>query len=116
MPTVVISALGAWRVVSRVDGILQEVLGLVGAELRDAGVREDNGVLELPSQALDLPHVDVLDGVAEVVEFYRTARRVRQVHAAEGSEELVRVLDVAARRLARRLGREPGDVRAFGVV
>src|SRR6266545_3179289 len=117
-PTVAIrrSAVLAWRVVARVDGVLQEVLGLVGPELGHVRKGLDHGVLELAAHALDLADVDVLDRVAEVVEAHGAARRIGEVHLAKGGQELLRVLDIATCRLERGLERDARDVRPFRVI
>src|SRR5882724_7654479 len=116
MPTVVMSALCARRVVPRVDRVLQKVLGLEGPELRDVGEGMNHAVLELAAHALDLTHVDVLDRVAVVVEAHRPAGSVGEIHAAHGGEELLAVLDVATRGLEGCLESEAAHVAALGVV
>src|SRR5580704_5582216 len=94
-------AVPAGWVVAVVDGQLQELLGLVGPELRDRGVGLDHRVLQLAVLPLDPAHVDVLDRVAPLVELHRSARGVRDLDLAEGGEELLAILDVAAHELGR---------------
>src|SRR5215831_7074930 len=66
------------RIVARVGGSLQELLGLVGPELRHRRIRVDDGV-------------DELDGAARI--------RHRLDGAADGRHELLPVLDLAVQRL-----------------
>ena len=71
---VTLLAVLAGRIVARVERPLEIVLGLVGPELADAGDRGDHRVLQAAAHALDLAHVDVLDGVAVGVDRDRSAR------------------------------------------
>src|SRR5216683_930928 len=116
MPTVVMSALRAGRVVPRVDGVLQKFLGLEGPKLGDVGKGVDHGVLELAAHALDLPHVDVFDRVAVVVEAHRPTGGFGEIHAAHRGEKLLAVLDVATRGLEGCLESQAAYVAALGVV
>src|SRR5207244_2736340 len=97
------SAVPARRVVARVHGIFQVLLGLVRPELGDAREGVDHRVLEAAARLLDPAHVDVLNRVAEVVEPDGAARGVGEIRAAKRPEELVGVLDVASGGLPRRL-------------
>src|SRR5437870_8620270 len=110
------SAVFAWGVVTGVHGIFQELFGLEGPELGNAGEGVDHRVLELAAHALDLAHVDVLHGIAIVVEADGAPGRIRQIDAAQGAEELLHALDVAPRRLEGGLEGETADVRALRVV
>src|SRR6266850_6854007 len=96
MPTVVIAlAVLAGRVIPRVRGLLQVLVGLPVPELRDVGEGVDDGVLQPAADPLHLADVDVHDRVAVVVEAHGAARDVGEADLAEGAEELVDVLDVA---------------------
>src|SRR5919108_5782023 len=69
-------AVFAWRIVAAVERALHVLVGLVLPELADGRVRGDHRVLQLAADALHLADVDVLDGVAEVVDLQRAARRL----------------------------------------
>src|SRR5262249_11038491 len=95
------------RVGARVGGSLQELLGLVGPELRHRRIRVDDGVDELAAGFLHANDVDVLGGIAVLVELDGAARiRHRLDGAADGRHELLPVLDLAVQRL-RGLGDPP---------
>src|SRR5215469_18339927 len=88
------------RIVARVGGSLQELLGLVGPELRHRRIRVDDGVDELAAGFLHANDVDVLGGIAVLVELDGAARiRHRLDGAADGRHELLPVLDLAVQRL-----------------
>src|SRR3984893_3446771 len=82
-------------VVARVERHLQKLIGVVLPELAHGRVGEDHAVLELAPYALDLPHVDVLDGIAPAVDDDGTARKVLQLDLLEGGQERLAVLDLA---------------------
>src|SRR6266508_350997 len=110
------SAVSAWRVVSRVDGVLEIVLRLVGPELRDSGERVDHRVLQLATHPLHLADIDALDRIAVRVEADGSARGVGEVHFPQRAEEAIHVLDVSADGLESRLKRHPRHVRTLGVI
>src|SRR5712691_6163106 len=89
----------AGRVVAVVDGLLQELLGLVAPELRDGREGVDDGVLQLAALALHLADVDALDRVAPLVELHRPAGGVGDLDLAERGHELLALLHVAADHL-----------------
>src|SRR6266568_7251183 len=93
------STMLARGVVARVEGHLQELLGIVLPELTHRRVREDHGVLELAAHALDLADVDVLDGVAPLVDDDGTAREILQLDFLERGEQGLAVFDLAVDRL-----------------
>src|SRR6266481_5181559 len=86
-------------VVACVERLLQELLGIVFPELADRGIGEDHGVLELATHPLDLAHVDVLDGIAPLVDDYGSARKILELHLLEGGEKSLAVLHLAVDRL-----------------
>src|SRR5262249_17548720 len=93
------SGLGG-RIVARVGGTLEELLGLVGPELRDRRVRMDHGVHELATGLLHSDDVDVLGGIAVLVELDGTTRvRHRLDGAADGRHELLPIFHLAVQRL-----------------
>src|SRR5215469_17027665 len=93
------SGLGG-RIVARVGGTLEKLLGLVGPELRDGRVRMDHGVHELAAGLLHPDDVDVLGGIAVLVELDGTARvRHRLDGVANGRHELLPVFHLAVQRL-----------------
>src|SRR5215469_9352229 len=84
----------AWRIVSRVERHLQELVGIVFPELAHRRIGEDHGVLELAAHPLHLAHVDVLDGIAPLVDDHRPAGKVLELHLLEGGQEGLAVLGV----------------------
>src|SRR5690349_14416955 len=83
------------RIVARVGRALEELLRLVGPELRDRRVGVHDGRHELAAHALHLQDVDVLGGVAPVVERDGPARIGRGLDgAADGGHHLLAVLDL----------------------
>src|SRR5438093_9367048 len=63
------STMLAGRKVPVVDRLLEELFGVVLPELADRWIGVDHGVLELPSDLLNLPDIDVLRRVAVKVDF-----------------------------------------------
>src|SRR5439155_1954496 len=92
-------AVRAWRVVARVERLLQVLVGFVLPELAHGREGRDHGVLQLTADLLHPADVDVLDGVAPAVDADRATRKVLQLHPAERREERLAVLDPAADRL-----------------
>src|SRR5947209_4998285 len=92
-------AVRAWRVVARVERLLQVLVGVVPPELAHGREGRDHGVLQLTADLLHPADVDVLDGVAPAVDADRAARKVLQLDPAERREECLAVLDPAADRL-----------------
>src|SRR5215467_10316346 len=91
----------AWRIVARIERHLEELVGIVFPELAHRRVGEDHGVLELSSRPLHLAHVDVLDGIAPLVDDHRPSRKVFELDLLEGSQEGLPVLHLAVDRLDR---------------
>src|SRR5713101_6387684 len=91
------------RGVARIDRILQELVLLVGPELADVGIGLDDGVDVFAALLLHLADIAVADHVAELVEPYRAAQRVRHFRVLERLDEDVLVLSLAADRLERML-------------
>src|SRR5215831_1457656 len=88
------------RIVARVGGTLQKLLGLVGPELRHRRIRMDHGVHELAAGLLHPDDVDVLGGIAVLVELDGAARiRHRLDGAADGRHELLPIFHLAVHRL-----------------
>src|SRR5262249_32528942 len=81
------SAVLARRKIARVDGLLEEVVGIVLPELAHRRERVDHRVLKLAAHPLDLPHVDVLHGVAVAVDGHRAARGLPELDVAQRTEE-----------------------------
>src|SRR5262245_54561893 len=99
-------------VVSRVHGLRQEPLLVVGPELAHVLVRLDRRVDELVALLLAAPDVEAADDVAEVIEAERAARRVGQRHRAERLDQRVAVLGLATHLLESRLRHHAVDVEA----
>src|SRR5215813_14043077 len=91
----------AWRIVARVERHLQELVGIVFPELAHCRIGEDHGVLELAAYSLHLAHVDVLDGIAPLVDDDRPAGKVFELDLLEGSQEGVAILHLAVDRADR---------------
>src|SRR6266852_6701504 len=91
----------AWGMVSRIERLLQKLLRVVLPELAHRRVGEDHAVLEVAAHALDLPHVDVLDGIAPAVDDHGAAGEVLQLDLPQGGQERLAVLDLAVDRLDR---------------
>src|SRR5215471_11901954 len=92
------SGLGG-RIVARVGGTLEELLGLVGPELRDRRVRMDHRVHELATGLLHADDVDVLGGIAVLVELDGTARVGHCLDGvANGRHQLFPVFHLAVQR------------------
>src|SRR4051812_27880449 len=89
------------RVVARVDRLRQELSLVVGPELTDVVVGLDRLVPELEvvlgAFLAELSDIEVTDHVAQVVELDRAARRVGQVDAPHGGDELGLVAGIAAK-------------------
>src|SRR5215467_496982 len=93
------SGLGG-RIVARVGGTLEELLGLVGPELRDGRIRMNHRVHELAAGLLHADDVDVLGGIAVLVELDGTARVGHRLNGvANGRHQLLPVLHLAVQRL-----------------
>src|SRR5579864_3193277 len=103
------------RIVPRVDRLGEEPLLVVGPELAHVRVRLDGGVDQLVALSLAAPDVDVADHVAEVVEVERAPRGVGERDAAQGPDQRVLVVGLAAGLLERSLGHHAVDVEARGV-
>src|SRR5437867_10377369 len=103
----------AWGIVARVEGQLEVLVGIVFPELAHRGIREDHGVLELAAYPLHLAHVDVLDGIAPLVDDHGPAREVLELHLLEGSEEGLAVFYLAIDRLDG--FHDPAHVRVAGL-
>src|SRR5439155_13053392 len=88
------SAVRAWRVVARVERLLQVRVGVVLPELAHGREGRDHGVLQLAADILDPADVDVLDGGAPA-------------GAADGAAREDLQLDPAGRRGARAAGLDP---------
>src|SRR5947209_2751831 len=104
-----------WGIVTRVDGLGEEPLLLVGPELTHLGIRLERGVDELVALLVDPPDVEVPDDVAEVIEAEGAARRVGERDPAEGPDERLPVLGLAAGLLEGRLRDLAVDVQPGGV-
>src|SRR5215470_17258121 len=103
----------AWRIVSGVKRHLQELVGIVFPELAYRRIGEDHGVLELAAHPLHLAHVDVLDGIAPLVDDHRPAGKVLELHLLEGGQEGLAVLHLAVDRPDRL--DDPPHVRVAGL-
>src|ERR1044071_4066912 len=103
----------AWRIVACVEGLLQELVGIVFPELAHRGIGEDHRVLDLTAYPLHLAHVDVLDGIAPLVDDHGPAREVLELHLLEGSEEGLAVFYLAIDRLDGL--HDPAHVRVAGL-
>src|SRR5262249_61610446 len=88
----------AWRIVARIERHLEELVGIVFPELAHRRVGKDHGVLELASHPLHLAHVDVLDGIAPLVDDHRPPRKVLELDLLEGGQEGLAVLHLAIHR------------------
>src|SRR5438094_1839160 len=100
-------------VVAVVGRRLEEVLGLVGPELRDHRVGVDDAVLQPAVRLLDLQDVDVLGRVAVLVELDRPAGILDGLaRLANGGQEARAVLDVAVD--GRRRGGDPAPGAVHG--
>src|SRR5262249_16765899 len=103
----------AWRIVARVERHLQELVGIVFPELAHRRIGQDHRVLKLAAPPLRLALVDVLDGIAPLVDDDRPAGKVLELDLLEGSQEGVAVLHLAVDR-ADRLD-DPPHVRVAGL-
>src|SRR5919109_2456857 len=65
----------AGRIVATVERPLHVLVGLVLPELAHGRVGGDHRVLQAAADPLDLADIDVLDGIAEIVDLERPARR-----------------------------------------
>src|SRR5882672_7724396 len=84
------------RIVAGVGGELQEVVGLVGPELRHHRIGVDDGIGELAADALHLEDVHVLRRVARLVELDGSPRVLDGLaRLLDGGEEALAVLDAA---------------------
>src|SRR5262245_26840317 len=88
-------AVFAGRVVAAVQRTLHVLVGLVLPELADGRIRRDDRVLQLAADPLDLADVDVLDRIAEVVDFQRAACGFFQIDPAQRRQERVAVFHLA---------------------
>src|SRR6185437_12347068 len=64
------------RVVARIDGLLEELLLVVGPELAHVMVRLDRLIDQLAVRLFEMANVEIADHVAEMVELDRATRRV----------------------------------------
>src|SRR5262245_48696560 len=110
------SAVLAGREVAIVDGLLEELFRLVLPELRHVGKDVDHRVPQLPVLLLDLADVDVLDGVAVVVELDGAPRRVGDRDFPESGKEFFAVLHFAPHGLGRLVDPASGRVAGLRVV
>src|SRR5258706_12823634 len=96
-------AVPAGRELPRVHRLLEELLGVVGPELADGRIGVDDRVLEHAADLLDLADIDVLGRVAVLVDLDRPARRVLDLHPAQGGHEGGPVFHATPDRLHRLL-------------
>src|SRR5712691_3184309 len=101
---------------ARVGRLSEELVFGRGPELTDVLDGVDHGVLQAPVRAFDATDVDVVDRLAILVEADRPAGRVGDRDPAQGLEERVGVLDLAAHLLESLLEEEAGRVGADRVV
>src|SRR5215207_2280260 len=98
------------RKIARVDGLLEELVLLIGPELADVRVGLDGGVDELAVLALAAAHEHGADHVAEAVESHWTARGVGEGHVAQGLHESLLIARLVAGLSDRLLDALAGDV------
>src|ERR1041385_6426552 len=83
------SALGQWRIVTRIDRVREILLFGPGPELTDVVICLDGLVPELQPELgsflIDAANVDIADDIVEVIELDRPSGRVGQIHALEAS-------------------------------
>src|SRR5690242_8167796 len=102
-------------IVARVDGLLEELLFVVGPELTHVMVCLDRLVDQLAVRLFEMADVEVADHVAEVVELDRAARRVSERYRLHRRHECGLVIRLSASLLQAGLDHHPVDVESRAV-